>query len=32
MSERGPALVWRLGRELLHRGLTATCGSGDVRM
>ncbi|WP_331729101.1 SsgA family sporulation/cell division regulator (plasmid) [Streptomyces sp. NBC_00028] len=32
MSERGPALVWRLGRELLHRGLTAMSGSGDVRM
>ena len=32
MPERGPALVWRLGRELLHRGLTGMSGSGDVRM
>ncbi|MBE8478048.1 SsgA family sporulation/cell division regulator [Streptomyces justiciae] len=32
MAERGPALVWRIGRELLHRGLTAMSGNGDVRM
>ncbi|MEU0946461.1 SsgA family sporulation/cell division regulator [Streptomyces canus] len=32
MAERGPALVWRIGRELLHRGLTAMSGCGDVRM
>ncbi|MET7695220.1 SsgA family sporulation/cell division regulator [Streptomyces sp. NPDC005483] len=32
LAERGPSLVWHLGRELLHRGLTAMSGRGDVRM
>ncbi|MFD5407782.1 SsgA family sporulation/cell division regulator [Streptomyces griseorubiginosus] len=32
LAERGPSLVWRIGRELLHRGLTAMSGCGDVRM
>ncbi|KUN18376.1 regulator [Streptomyces antibioticus] len=32
VAERGPGLVWRIGRELLHRGLTAMSGNGDVRM
>ncbi|SNX88328.1 sporulation and cell division protein SsgA [Streptomyces sp. TLI_55] len=32
VAERGPGLVWRIGRELLHRGLTAMSGCGDVRM
>jgi len=31
-AERGPGIVWRLGRQLLHRGLTAMSGTGDVRM
>ncbi|WEP00879.1 SsgA family sporulation/cell division regulator (plasmid) [Streptomyces sp. FXJ1.172] len=32
LAERGPGLIWYIGRELLHRGLTAMSGSGDVRM
>lgn len=32
LAERGPSLVRRFGRELLHRGLTAMSGCGDVRM
>ncbi|MFJ8622125.1 SsgA family sporulation/cell division regulator [Kitasatospora sp. NPDC093550] len=32
LAERGPGLVWRFGRELLHRGLTTMSGCGDVRM
>ncbi|MEV6182793.1 SsgA family sporulation/cell division regulator [Streptomyces sp. NPDC052015] len=32
LAERGPSLVWRIGRRLLHRGLTAMSGCGDVRM
>ncbi|MFF8381229.1 SsgA family sporulation/cell division regulator [Streptomyces sp. NPDC015661] len=32
LAERGPSLSWRIGRELLHHGLTAMSGSGDVRM
>ncbi|GGZ28120.1 hypothetical protein GCM10010300_84030 [Streptomyces olivaceoviridis] len=32
LAERGPGLIWRIGRELLHHGLTAMSGSGDVRM
>ncbi|WP_338704129.1 SsgA family sporulation/cell division regulator (plasmid) [Streptomyces sp. Q6] len=32
VTERGPGLVWRIGRGLLHRGLTAMSGCGDVRM
>lgn len=32
LAERGPSLVWAIGRELLHQGLTAMSGSGDVRM
>ncbi|MFG2133954.1 SsgA family sporulation/cell division regulator [Streptomyces sp. NPDC048751] len=32
LSERGPGLTWRIGRELLHGGLTSMSGSGDVRM
>jgi hypothetical protein len=31
-AERGPSLVWCIGRRLLHRGLTAMSGCGDVRM
>ncbi|GAA3592917.1 SsgA family sporulation/cell division regulator [Streptomyces osmaniensis] len=31
-AERGPSLIWHIGRELLHRGLTSMSGSGDVRM
>ncbi|MEV7074803.1 SsgA family sporulation/cell division regulator [Streptomyces sp. NPDC091972] len=32
LAERGPGIVWHIGRELLHRGLTAMSGCGDVRM
>lgn len=32
IAERGPSLVWHLGRELLRRGVTSMSGSGDVRM
>ncbi|MFF0410678.1 SsgA family sporulation/cell division regulator [Kitasatospora sp. NPDC004745] len=32
LAERGPGLVWRFGRELLHGGLTSMSGCGDVRM
>ncbi|MGQ4387659.1 SsgA family sporulation/cell division regulator [Streptomyces sp. SAS_270] len=32
LSERGPSLIWRVGRELLHHGLTSMSGCGDVRM
>ncbi|MFI6488837.1 SsgA family sporulation/cell division regulator [Streptomyces sp. NPDC050564] len=32
LAERGPSLIWRIGRELLHRGLTSMSGSSDVRM
>ncbi|MFE2471100.1 SsgA family sporulation/cell division regulator [Streptomyces mirabilis] len=32
LAERGPSLMWRVGRELLHRGLTSMSGCGDVRM
>jgi hypothetical protein len=32
VAERGPSPVWLIGRELLHRGLTAMSGSCDVRM
>ncbi|MFI6062877.1 SsgA family sporulation/cell division regulator [Streptomyces sp. NPDC051286] len=32
LAERGPNLLWRMGRELLHRGLTSMSGCGDVRM
>ncbi|QDN75307.1 SsgA family sporulation/cell division regulator [Streptomyces sp. S1A1-7] len=32
LAERGPSLIWRVGRELLHRGLTSMSGCGDVRM
>lgn len=31
-AERGPGLIWYIGRELLQRGLTTMSGSGDVRM
>ncbi|MFF7777757.1 SsgA family sporulation/cell division regulator [Streptomyces tanashiensis] len=31
-AERGPGLVWCIGRELLHGGLTSMSGSGEVRM
>lgn len=31
-SERGPGLIWRIGRELLHQGLTSMSGCGDIRM
>jgi hypothetical protein len=30
--ERGPSVTWRVGRELLHRGLTSMSGTCDVRM
>ncbi|MER7930249.1 SsgA family sporulation/cell division regulator [Streptomyces sp. NPDC096057] len=32
LAERGPSLVWLIGRELLFLGATAMSGSGDVRM
>ncbi|CAL9280445.1 SsgA family sporulation/cell division regulator [Streptomyces sp. SudanB182_2057] len=32
LAERGPGVVWRIGRELLHRGLTEMSGFSDVRM
>ncbi|MET7304828.1 SsgA family sporulation/cell division regulator [Embleya sp. NPDC005575] len=32
LTERGPNLSWRMGRELLHLGVTAMSGCGDVRM
>ncbi|MEU1268602.1 SsgA family sporulation/cell division regulator [Streptomyces sp. NPDC005799] len=32
LAERGPSLVWLIGRELLLLGTTAMSGSGDVRM
>ncbi|GAA2339394.1 SsgA family sporulation/cell division regulator [Streptomyces kunmingensis] len=32
LAARGPSLIWHLGRGLLHRGLTAMSGAGDVRM
>jgi hypothetical protein len=32
LAERGPSLAWRIGRELLHHGLTVMSGCGDVRM
>ncbi|MET7518951.1 SsgA family sporulation/cell division regulator [Streptomyces sp. NPDC005480] len=32
LAQRGPGLIWRIGRGLLHTGLSAMSGSGDVRM
>ncbi|MEW2290433.1 SsgA family sporulation/cell division regulator [Streptomyces sp. NPDC047841] len=32
LAERGPSLIWRIGRELLYRGLTSMSGCADVRM
>ncbi|WP_225839566.1 SsgA family sporulation/cell division regulator [Streptomyces sp. NK08204] len=32
LAERGPSLVWRIGRELLHGGLTSMSGNGEIRM
>ncbi|MEV6740746.1 SsgA family sporulation/cell division regulator [Streptomyces sp. NPDC051104] len=32
LAERGPNLIWHIGRELLHRGVTSMSGCGDVRM
>ncbi|WP_406430472.1 SsgA family sporulation/cell division regulator [Streptomyces sp. NBC_01589] len=32
LAERGPSLIWRIGRELLHGGLTSMSGSCDVRI
>ncbi|MGP4013479.1 SsgA family sporulation/cell division regulator [Streptomyces sp. 4N124] len=32
LAERGPSLIWRIGRELLHHGLTSMSGCADVRM
>lgn len=32
LAERGPSLIWRIGRELLYRGVTSMSGCGDVRM
>lgn len=29
---RGPGLLWHIGRELLHLGVSSMSGSGDVRM
>ncbi|GHK05553.1 SsgA family sporulation/cell division regulator [Streptomyces sp. NPDC003753] len=31
-AERGPTLIWHIGRELLYRGVTSMSGAGDVRM
>lgn len=31
-AQRGPDRAWRIGRELLHQGLTSMGGCGDVRM
>jgi len=32
LAERGPSLIWHIGRGLLHLGLSAMSGTGDVRM
>ncbi|MFJ7956979.1 SsgA family sporulation/cell division regulator [Streptomyces sp. NPDC096319] len=32
LAERGPSLIWHIGRELLHIGVTSMSGAGDVRM
>lgn len=32
LPEEGPGLVLHIGRGLLHQGLTAMSGSGDIRM
>src|SRR4051812_42530402 len=32
LAERGPSLIWRIGRELLSGGVTSMSGSCDVRM
>ncbi len=32
LAERGPSLIWHIGRELLYRGVTSMSGTGDVRM
>ncbi|MFE7328497.1 SsgA family sporulation/cell division regulator [Streptomyces sp. NPDC057565] len=32
LAERGPSLIWHLGRELLYRGVASMSGAGDVRM
>ncbi|MFJ3672486.1 SsgA family sporulation/cell division regulator [Streptomyces sp. NPDC090106] len=32
LAERGPSLIWHIGRGLLQLGLSAMSGSGDVRM
>ncbi|MFJ5136786.1 SsgA family sporulation/cell division regulator [Streptomyces sp. NPDC088707] len=32
LAERGPSLIWHIGRELLHLGVTSMSGTGDVRM
>ncbi|MER7949706.1 SsgA family sporulation/cell division regulator [Streptomyces sp. NPDC096079] len=32
LAERGPSLIWHIGRELLHLGVTSMSGAGDVRM
>ncbi|MGW5419749.1 SsgA family sporulation/cell division regulator [Streptomyces sp. NPDC003943] len=32
LAERGPSLIWHIGRELLYRVLTSMSGTGDVRV
>ncbi|MFF9340331.1 MULTISPECIES: SsgA family sporulation/cell division regulator [unclassified Streptomyces] len=32
LAERGPGLIWHIGRELLHLGVTSMSGTGEVRM
>ncbi|MEU6290943.1 SsgA family sporulation/cell division regulator [Streptomyces sp. NPDC046988] len=32
LAERGPSLIWNVGRDLLKLGVTSMSGSGDVRM
>ncbi|MFD0026230.1 SsgA family sporulation/cell division regulator [Streptomyces sp. NPDC058382] len=31
-TEEGVSVTWRIGRELLHKGLDSVSGSGDVRV
>lgn len=32
LADRGPSLIWHIGRGLLHLGLSAMSGCGDIRM
>ncbi|WP_369141955.1 SsgA family sporulation/cell division regulator [Streptomyces sp. R44] len=32
LAQRGPSLIWHIGRELLHRGVSSMSGACDVRM